>query len=205
MMSKLILTSYGLTNSIGRKQIRKAFGECNLTSDDLADKKIFLFHGPYCSIESTLVEECENLGFQKGNIILSGQHRNNQEVLNCDFYYCTEGNTFEILSMLREQGLDCAIRNGFFQGNKFYIGCSAGAAIAGSSIEQILDFDRNFVRMQDFSGLGLFDGIIIPHYTKAELKHYIDNSPGIEQKYKKIYSVKNDGCKILEIPCGKMR
>lgn len=203
MTSKLILTSYGLTNSIGRKQIRKAFEECNITSSNLTDKKIFLFHGPYCSIEGILVEECKKLGFSKDNIILSGQQRNDQEVLDCDFYYCTEGNTFEILSMLREQGLDCAIRNGLFQGNKFYIGCSAGAAIAGSSIEQILDFDRNFVRMCDFSGLGLFDGIIIPHYTKAELKHYIDNSPGIKQKYKNIYSVKNEGYKILEISCEK--
>lgn len=67
MTSKKICTSYGLTNSIGRKQIRKAF------------------------------EECKNLGFQKDNIILSGQQRNDQEVLNCDFYYCTEGNTFETL------------------------------------------------------------------------------------------------------------
>ena len=30
------------------------------------------------------------------------------------------------------------------------------------------------------------------------LKHYIDNTSGIKQKYKNIYSVKNEGCKILE-------
>ena len=41
MKSKLILTSYGFTNSIGRKQIRRAFAECNITASDLNDKRIF--------------------------------------------------------------------------------------------------------------------------------------------------------------------
>lgn len=194
MNNKLILTSYGLTTAIGRKLIAK-----ELEAYDLTDRKIFLFHEPHYSIEAMLVAACLNLGFQKENIILSGQQKNNQDVLACDIYYCTEGNTFEVLSLLRERGLDCVIKEGFKKGGKIYIGCSAGAAIAGVSIEEIKHFDRNFVRMVDFAGLGLFDGIIIPHYTKSELKSYIRNSPGIEEKYNRILSVSNEKSLVLEV------
>ena len=44
------------------------------------------------------------------NIILSGHQMSNQEVLECDIYYCGEGNTFEELSILRERGLDSIIK-----------------------------------------------------------------------------------------------
>ena len=147
MNNKLIFTSYGLTTRVGRKLIGKELKYC-----DLADKKIFLFHEPHYSIEAMLVEVCLNLGFKKENIILSGQQKSNQDVLNCDFYYCTEGNTFEVLSILRERGVDSVIKEGFKKGSKTYIGCSAGAAIAGESVAEIIDFDRNFVGMIDFSG-----------------------------------------------------
>ena len=194
MNNKLILTSYGLTTAVGRKLIEKEIG-----SYDLTDKRIFIFHEPHYSIERMLIGACLNLGFQKENIILSGHQKNNQEVLDCDFYYCTEGNTFGVLALLRERGLDCTIKEGFKKGNKVYIGCSAGAAIAGVSVEEVKDFDRNFVGMTDFTGLGLFDGIIFPHYTKAELKRYISNSPGIEAKYNQIFSVENEKSLVLSV------
>lgn len=193
MNNKLIFTSYGLTTEIGRKLIGKELKSC-----DLVDKKIFLFYEPHYIIESMLLETCLKLGFQKDNIILSGRQTSNQEVLECDFYYCDEGNTFAMLSLLRESGLDSVIREGFKKGDKTYIGCSAGAAIAGVSIEEVKNFDRNTVGMVDFEGLALFDGIIIPHYTKSELKRYISNSPGIEAKYNIILSVSNKKSVVLE-------
>ena len=194
MNNKLVLTSYGLTTNIGRKLIRK-----ELTGYDLEDKKIFLFHEPYFSIEQMLVEACLDLGFKKKNIILSGQQRTNQDVLECDIYYCSEGNTFEVLSLMREYGLDSVIKQGFRNGNKIYIGASAGAAIAGVSIEEVKGFDRNFVNMVSFEGLGLFDGIIIPHYTKQELNRYIEKNLNIEKKYNIILSVSNETSIVLEV------
>lgn len=193
MNNKLVLTSYGLTTGVGRKNIGK-----ELADYDLVNKKIFLFHEPHYSIETIVIDVCCDMGFKRENVILSGQQDSINEIIECDFYYCTEGNTFEVLSLMREKGVDKAIKSGFDIGNKVYIGASAGAAIAGTSIEEIKDFDRNFVGMTDFVGLNLFDGIIIPHYTKTELKRYIKNSPGIEDKYKRILSVSNEGCVILE-------
>lgn len=193
--NKLILTSYGLTNPVIRKLIRK-----ELAKDDLQDKKIFLFHEPHYHIESMLMEACISLGFQKDNIILSGSQKDNNEVLNCDYFYVEAGNTFEVLSLLRERGMDKIIKDAFKNGsNKVYIGASAGAMIAGRSIEAASSFDRNFVNMSDYKGLCLYDGVIIPHYTKAELKQYIKNSPGIEKKYKKIISVANEKSVVLEV------
>jgi len=195
MNNKLILTSYGLTTKIGRKLIRKEMEEVDLTK-----KKIFLFHEPHYYIENILIEECLKLGFKRENIILSGQQKSNFEVSKCDFFYCTEGNTFEVLSLLRERGLEHVIKEAFLKGyDKTYIGCSAGAAIAGVSIEEIRDFERNFVGMTNYEGLGLIDGIVIPHYTKAELKQYIHNSPGITKKYHCILSVANEKGLVMEV------
>lgn len=194
MNNKLIFTSYGLTTRAGRQLIGK-----EIAAYDLTEKRIFLFHEPHYSIEPILLAACLKLGFRKENIILSGHQKSNQDVLNCDFYYCTEGNTFEVLSLMRERGLVSIIREAFRAGNKIYIGCSAGAMIAGVNIEEAADFDRNFVRMKDFEGLGLFGGIVIPHYTKVELKRYIKNSPGIEEKYEQILSVANTRSLVLEV------
>lgn len=74
------------------------------------------------------------------------------------------------LSILRERGLDSIIKEGFKTGNKIYIGCSAGAAIAGVSVEEIKD-----------------------------LKRYISNSYGIEDKYKSILSVSNEKSLVMEV------
>lgn len=192
MNNKLIFTSYGLTTSVGKKLIGK-----ELENDVLNNKKIFLFHEPHYFIEDMLVEACMAMGFEKENIILSGQQKSDEEVLNCDYFYCTEGNTYEVLYLLRERGLDKLFSLAFSKGGKVYIGASAGAMIAGVSIEEASTNDKNFVRLDEFTGLCLFDGIIIPHYTKSELKRYIKNSPGINDKYGKILSVANDGCIVL--------
>lgn len=60
MHNKLIFTSYGLTTKVGKKLIAK-----ELSTFDLSDKKIFLFHEPHDHIETILIEACEELGFKK--------------------------------------------------------------------------------------------------------------------------------------------
>lgn len=190
---RIICTSYGLTTSVGRKLIGK-----ELKKDNLTDKKIFLFHEPHFSIENMLIKACLDMGFKGENIVLSGKQKSNAEIESFDYLYITEGNTFEVLSLLRERDLDSVFINAF-QNGATYIGASAGALIAGVSIEPAEDFDKNFVRMSNYKGLGLYDGVVIPHYTKSELKRYIKNSPRIEEKYHNIYSVSNEGILVLEV------
>ncbi len=192
-MRRIICTSYGLTTSVGRKLIGN-----ELKKDDLTDKKIFLFHEPHFSIEDMLVRACVDMGFKEENIVLSGQQKSNADIESFDYLYVTEGCTFEVLSLLRERDLDSVFIKAF-QNGATYIGASAGALIGGVSIEPAEDFDKNFVRMSNYKGLGLYDGVVIPHYTKSELKRYIKNSPRIENKYNNIYSVSNDGILVLEV------
>ena len=190
--NKIILTSYGLTTSIGRKLIAK-----ELENENLKEKRIFLFHEPHYSIEIMLRNACIALGFLPENIILSGQQKSDVEILTVDYLYCTEGNTFEVMSLLRERGFDDIFVKAFENGTT-YIGASAGAIIAGVSIEEAIYFDRNFMRMSDFRGLGLFDGIVIPHCTKEELKKYMETNSGIEKKYNNIYTVENEKSLVLQ-------
>lgn len=192
MRRRLILTSYGLTTVIGRELIRRKLKR----DGNLEQRKIFLFHEPHYSVEKMLVEACVMLGFQRENVILSGQQSTKDDLTKMDYIYVTEGNTFEVLSLIRERNLVSVFREAFTNGAT-YIGASAGAMIAGSSIEEAKSFDLNFVRMTEYEGLGLFDGIIIPHYTKSELERYVKNSPGIEDKYSTILYVENDGVREL--------
>lgn len=193
MGRKLIFTSHGLSTSVGRKLIGKEISR----GTDLSSKKIFLFCEPYYSIEPIVVDACVKMGFEKENIFLSSQCEIDM-ILTADYIYLTEGNTFQILSILRERGIDKVIKEAYKNG-AIFIGASAGAMIAGVSIEEAFSFDRNYVRLSDYNGLALFDGIVIPHYTKAEMKEYIKNSPGIENRYKMLFSVANDKILVLEM------
>lgn len=189
---KLILTSQGLTTVIGRQLIAE-----ELNGIDLTDKKIFLFHEPHFSIGRILREVCVWLGFQQRNIFFAGDKISDGELASMDYIYVTEGNTFEVLELMQMRRVMEPMRTAVMNGAT-YIGASAGAIIAGTDIALAADFDRNFVRLQNLEGLKLFDGTIIPHYTKEELAQYIKNSDEeVISRYHVIYSVANGAKKIL--------
>lgn len=75
-----------------------------------------------------------------------------------------------------------------------YIGGSAGVHLITKSIEHVSYFDENKVNLKDLSGLGLFDGIIICHYTKErEFIYKMYNN-----KYNKVLKLKDDEYIIIE-------
>ena len=53
-----------------------------------------------------------------------------------------------------------------------YIGGSAGAHIASANIEHVEHYDDNNVGICDYSGLGLYDGILICHFSNDRYRHY---------------------------------
>lgn len=162
-----------------------------LSHCDLSDKKILLISVPKYDLDDGLIVACETLGFLKENIVLFKPY-GRDIVINqlFDYVYVTEGNTFEILDYLRKNGLIGFIQDLVNTGRADYIGASAGAMIAGTDIELALDFDKNTIPLTDFSSLALFDGTVIPHYTKSELTRYIRNSDEVLiRKYGTIYSV----------------
>lgn len=193
-MNKLILTSRGLTTGVGRELIGN-----EIKKYDLSGEKIFVFHEPNVFTEKPIKEACIDMGFDEKNIIFSSDKNNLKDITNCKFYYCGEGNCFEILSLMREKHVVEAIRLAFSGGDRIYIGASAGASIAGSSIKELMDFEKDIIGMKDYTALELYKGLIIPHYNKHQLKTYISNSPGIETRYNNIVNVSNDGILVMEV------
>ena len=131
MGSRLILTSCGLNTTLGRKLIKKELRK----DGDLSNKRIFVFHEPYYFLEASILKGCEELGFREENVIISNENWKDELQGSMDYVYVTEGNIFEIMKMLRERGLDTIISE-FVRSDATYIGASAGAMIAGVSIQE---------------------------------------------------------------------
>lgn len=124
-----------------------------------------------------------NLGIKKENIT---EYRMDYEldVDDYDFIYMMGGNTFYLLSKIREYGFDKKIVNAIKNGI-IYVGSSAGSIIMGNTIETACDENKY---LTDFKGLGLINGIIIPHANNR--KDYINKQ---RKKYKdQIFSIEDN-------------
>lgn len=84
--------------------------------------------------------------------------------LDIDLIYISGGNTFATLQKLRDTGFDKDIIR-YVHNGVTYIGGSAGAHIVSKDIAHVAAFDDVPDGMTDFSGLSLFDGVLICHYT----------------------------------------
>ena len=87
--------------------------------------------------------------------------------LDIDLIYIGGGNTFATLNKIRKCGFDKDIIN-YINSGVTYIGGSCGAHIVTKNIEHLLELDDNYVGITDYNALGLFDGIIIPHYNEED-------------------------------------
>lgn len=188
---KLIFTSRGLNTGVGTELIG-----AELQKENLEGKKIFLVSVPEYEVDELLVQNCKLIGFKEENIVCSGELTDRKQAF--DWVYVTEGNTFLIAKYMRENDLfrfvqDCV------NGGAGYIGSSAGAILAGDDFELATDFDRNYSEINDYTGLQLFEGTIIPHYEPEELERYIANTEAYRiQRYKNIYSVGNEEVVVME-------
>ena len=87
--------------------------------------------------------------------------------LDIDLIYISGGNTFATLDKIRKCSFDKDIIN-YIRNGVTYIGGSCGAHIVTKNIEHLLELDDNYLNIKDYDALGLFDGIIIPHYNEEE-------------------------------------
>ena len=193
-MGKLILTARGLNSETGQKIIRKC-----LTEEEEREKKtILLISIQEYRIDEILKQASMELGFLEEHIFLaSGQI--DLKKMRPDYIYVTEGNVYQVLDYMRKNGLLKFIQEQMKRTDCTYIGSSAGAMIAGTDIYLAEDFDENIVGLTDLRALGLFDGSIIPHYSRRDLKRYIKNS---NQKdigpYSELYSVDDNEALVAE-------
>ena len=184
-MGKLILTARGLNSETGQKIIRKC-----LTEEEEREKKtILLISIQEYRIDEILKQASMELGFLEEHIFLaSGQI--DLKKMRPDYIYVTEGNVYQVLDYMRKNGLLEFIQQQMKRTDCTYIGSSAGAMIAGTDIYLAEDFDENIVGLTDLRALGLFDGSIIPHYSRQDLIRYINNSKQEDiRHYSELYSV----------------
>ena len=76
------------------------------------------------------------------------------------------GNTFNLLKFAREAKFKASIEN-LLKRNGIYIGVSAGSIIVGPSIEIAGEVaaDKNEIDLEDLTGFGIMDLIVLPHYS----------------------------------------
>lgn len=111
-------------------------------------------------------------GFQRKNIYVADSFEPVPYFgLDIDVIYISGGNTFGTMKLIREAGFDKAIVDYVSKG-AVYIGGSAGAHIATANIAHVAKYDTDTYGLTDFSGLGLFGGILICHYSEDRKADY---------------------------------
>lgn len=122
-------------------------------------------------------DELTQSGVKKDNIIWFDIDAVNEtskyfELVDCIFV--CGGNTYYLLSKLKEFGLDYKIIRAIEKGT-VYVGVSAGSVIASPTIKHIYFLDENDTGLVNLNSLGLIDKYVIPHYEKSFNNQLISN------------------------------
>lgn len=168
---KLILTSTDFLTDNSRKKILSEL-------KDVSKCKILYIPNENATVEkiksNKYYDRLQKYGFKRENIyIFNYKEANKFKNLNIDAIYIGGGNTFSMLKMLKDTKFDKEIIK-YVKNGATYIGGSAGAHIVTKNIKHVLPFDNNSVGLNDYNGLGLFDGILFCHYTD-DRKKYVDD------------------------------
>ena len=190
---KMILTSCDFRNDLARKVILdnlpKTIDKCKLLfiPNEKAD---------YQAIHSEkFYSRMREFGFSRENITVFDYYEPSKYFgLDIDVLYVSGGNTFKTLERIRKSGFDKEIVR-YVKSGVTYVGGSAGAHIVTSDISHVKKYDDLPSDMTDFSGLALFDGIIICHFTPERRDHY--NALVSEGKHK-VYALTDDDSLVID-------
>jgi dipeptidase E len=125
-------------------------------------------------------------GFQVSDFTVTGKNKQEvQQMLdNTDFVFVSGGNTFYLLQEMRKSGFAELIK-GYVDNGLLYGGTSAGSVVAGPDIALIKGLDNPALapELSDYTGLGLVDVVVLPHWGSA---HFQDRYQKMMQSgYKK--------------------
>ena len=190
---KLILSSCDFKNENSKKIILDNLGipieKCRVLylPDERASKKDIRSDKFYLRLSE--------YGFNKENITVFDYYEPEKfKNLQVDTLYMSGGNTFQMMYRLRKHNAVDTIIN-YIKDGAVYIGGSAGAHIVSANIEHVLKYDKNVNELTDFSGLALFDGILICHYREDRREHYEQLVK--ENKYR-VYKLTNDDAIVIK-------
>ena len=171
-MSKIILSSCDFRNGESAKciydNLPHPVGQC----------KVLYFPNEKATEEAIksikFYQRLSEFGFSQENIYVFNYFSPAEFDANThiDVIYISGGNTFGTLKRIRESRAEKVILDCLSRG-AMYIGGSAGAHIASRSIQHVAQYDVDTYGLTDFSGLRLFDGILICHYSDLREQDYM--------------------------------
>jgi peptidase E len=167
---KLILSSCDFRNDKARNTIienlNKPIEECKLLFIPNEKATVEVIHS------EKYYFRMQEFGFKRENIFVFDFWNSKYFLkLDLDIIYISGGNTFETIKRIKDCNFDKEIIR-YVSSGVTYIGGSAGAHIVSKSIEHVANFDAVPDEFNDFNGLGLFDGILICHYTPERKSIY---------------------------------
>ena len=184
-MAKIILSSCDFRNSDSAKYI---YDNLPCPVDQC---KVLFFPNEKATEEAIksikFYQRLSEFGFSKENIYVFNYFSPAEFDVNThiDVIYISGGNTFGTLKRIKESRAEKVILDCLSRG-AMYIGGSAGAHIASRSIQHVAKYDVDTYGLTDFSGLCLFDGILICHYSDLREKDYMTLIEAGEQKIIKL-------------------
>ncbi|MCH5321885.1 MAG: Type 1 glutamine amidotransferase-like domain-containing protein [Eubacterium sp.] len=177
-MKNILLTSNGLSS----QKIKLAFKELFIkpiesisvlfvpTASRTADEMIYV-NKSYSELIEAGVKEDNVVWFDINTVNETSKYF---ETVDCIFV--CGGNTYYLLSKLREFGLDNKIVRAVEKGT-VYVGVSAGSVIASPAINHIDFLDENDIGLSDLNALKLIDKYVVPHYEKSFNVNLADSKP----------------------------
>jgi len=177
-MSSIFLTSTGLSDEKIRQEFMRRIGTdrtqrvaiVTTAASGKADNK-------YAKLAEA---QFKKLGFSAVDFI--DIEFDSPEILNkYHIIYVCGGNTFYILYHLKKSGADKVLSKLLKKSDIIYIGVSAGSIVLAPTIRlaATVDPDPNDIGLTDFTGLGVIDFEIHPHYDpeqESEIINYEKNS-----------------------------
>ncbi len=194
-MSKLILSSCDFRNSVSARCI---YGNLPIS---ISQCKVLYFPNEKATEQEIkgkkFYDRLAAFGFSIENICVFNYFSPSDCCRNTDIdvIYVSGGNTFGTLKRIRESGADKIILDYISKGVT-YIGGSAGAHIASRSIEHVSKYDVEKFGIIDFSGLKLFDGVLICHYSDERKEDYEDL---VRQGVKNVIKLSDTDCIVIEV------
>ena len=196
---KLILSSSDFINEHSKQVI------INNIDKELSDNKVLFIPNEKATKEKIKSDKYYDRLYRDGftnraNIYIFDETEADRfRNLNIDLIYVSGGNTFATLDKIRKCGFDKNIIN-YIKNGVIYIGGSCGAHIVTKNIKHLEKLDDNYLNIKDYDALGMFDGIIIPHYNEEdynpELRKQVYNKLVSENKYK-VYALTNDDSLVI--------
>lgn len=189
---KLILSSCDFRNEKSKKTI------INNLLKPIESCSVLFFPNEKATFETIHSEKyilrLQGFGFSKENIIVFDYYNPNQFYdLKIDVIYISGGNTFLTLDRINKCGFTTKLIE-YIKSGVIYIGGSAGAHIVTADISHLCGIDEVPLNIKNFSGLGLFDGILICHYTEERKSLYLE----LKNQNRKVIKLTDDDSLVID-------